>query len=265
VQRGATRIRTNDKTPLQDISVEPAYPGPVSVAHSSSHDVVHPHEYGVSATLDALYSTVIDMFEATASECGVAIEQVSARFRHAALQYDNAESSKMTQGAAEAPAVSLPSLTSAGLCYSSYVKAITCENPRHREGRVNYLKNQLTAQIGVSCPRFTPRTHHHHLSGMLGVKWRSGRLFPWKTMIMELANAGMVLVNWPENCRHPGQTPRDSYRGISELNAAEQTALMNALVHPEHPLYFLKLVDVVKRKGRFTSPTHLLSVIFTCT
>jgi hypothetical protein len=209
---------------------------------------------------------VIDRFEATASECGVTIKQVFAHFRQLELQYNKTESSKMTQGAAEALAVPLPSFTSAGLCYSSYVKAITCENPKHREARVNYLKKQLTAQIGLSCPCFhcIAYTHHYHMSGLLGVKWRSDRLFPWKNMIMELANAGVVLVNWPEDCRHPGRTPKDSYRGISELTAAEQTTLMDALVHPEYPLYFLKLVDVEKRKGRSTSLIRLLSVMLTC-
>jgi hypothetical protein len=94
---------------------------------------------------------------------------------------------------------------------------------------------------------------------MLGVKWRSDRLFPWKNMIVELANAGVLLVNWPEHCRHPGQTPKDSHRGISELHSSEQTALMDALVHPVHPLYFLMIDDVEKRKGRFASGSFIAS------
>jgi len=127
------------------------------VADDSSHDLVQTSESRVSASLDALSSKVIDMFEATASECGVAIEQVFARFRRAELQYNHIN----TGGAAEAPAVLLPSFTSAGSCYSSYVKAIIyiCENPKHREARVNYLRKQLTAQIGLLCPCFTLRIH----------------------------------------------------------------------------------------------------------
>lgn len=255
---GTTRIRANDTAPLQDNSVEPR---PVNVAHGSSHDVVPPYESSVPASLDALCSIVINRLEAHASECGVTMEQVFAHFR---LKYHKTESSKVTQSAAEALAVPLPSFTSAGLCYSSYVKAITCENPKHRGARVNYLKMQLTAQIGLSCPCFAQYTHYH-LSGILGVKWRSDRLFPWKNMIIELAIAGVVLVNWPEDCRHPGQTPKESNRGISELTAAEQLTLMDALVHPEYPLYFLKLVNVEKRKGRLASLIHLLSVTLTCT
>jgi hypothetical protein len=80
-------------------------------------------------------------------------------------------------------------------------------------------------------------------------------------MLMELANAGVILVNWPENCRHPGQTPVNSNKGISELIAAEQTTLMDALVHPEHPLHFVMIVDVEKKKGTFPSLIHLLSVM----
>ena len=110
---------------------------------------------------------------------------------------------------------------------------------------------------------FTLRTQHHHLVAMLGVKWRSDLLFPWKNMIVELANAGVVLVNWPEHCRHPGRTPKDSHRGISELHSSEQIALMDALVHPEHPLYVMMIDDVEKREGRFASQIHFLSVILT--
>jgi hypothetical protein len=78
-------------------------------------------------------------------------------------------------------------------------------------------------------------------------------------MIVELANAGVLLVNWPEHCRHPGQTPKDSHRGISELHSSEQAALMDALVHPVHPLYCLMIDDVEKRKGRFASDPFIVS------
>jgi len=168
----------------------------------------------------------------------------------------------MTQGigAAEAPDFPRPSFTSAGVCYSSYIKTITCKNPKDREARFRYLKAQLTAQIGLSlCSSLTLRTQH--LLGTLGVKWRSDQLFPWRNMLMELANAGVMLVNWPENCRHPGQVPRESNKGISELIASEQIALVDALVDPEHRLYFMMVVDVEKKKGMFAPLIHSLSMM----
>ena len=79
-------------------------------------------------------------------------------------------------------------------------------------------------------------------------------------MLTELANAGVIIVNWPENCRHPGQTPIESNKGISELIASEQVALMDALVHPEYPLYFTMIVNMEKRKGTYICITDSFTV-----
>jgi hypothetical protein len=85
---------------------------------------------------------------------------------------------------------------------------------------------------------------------MLGVKWRSDHLFPWKIMVSELAKASVMIFNWPEGCRHPSKTPKESNKGIVELSAPEQTALMDALVHPRDRLYFLLVDTPEKRKGK---------------
>jgi hypothetical protein len=78
-------------------------------------------------------------------------------------------------------------------------------------------------------------------------------------MLAELASAGVMIVNWPEDCRHPGETPKESNKGISELVASEQTALMDALVHPSRGLYFR--MNREKRKGTSASLIHVLSVM----
>jgi hypothetical protein len=104
------------------------------------------HESTVSAALDAVCAAAINMLDAKATEYGVTIGEVFAHFRHAEQRrYD-------TKSPPEAPAVPLPSLTSAGLRYSSYIKTITCEDSKDREARVKYLKKQLTAQICLSYP-----------------------------------------------------------------------------------------------------------------
>jgi hypothetical protein len=247
--RGATSTRATDTAPLRGDSAEPACQEFVNVAHDNPQDAVFPYDSEASEGLDVLCGTVFDLFQSAASQYGVEFEQVVAHFYRTEKRYSN--NKRLTRGTSEVSALPLPSFTSDGLSYSSYVKTITCENSKDREARVNYLKKQLTAQIGLFCLDFAPRIHCHQLSEMLGVKWRSDRLFPWKTMIMELAKAGVMLINFPENCRHPSQMPKDSSRGISELHSSEQTLLMNALVHPKHPLYFVKLVDAKKSKGMF--------------
>jgi hypothetical protein len=77
-------------------------------------------------------------------------------------------------------------------------------------------------------------------------------------MDSELAHAGVVIYNWPEGCRHPN---KESTKGIAELTTSEQTTLMDALVHPQYRLYFLKLDDMEKRKGKLVSPIRSLALV----
>ena len=69
-------------------------------------------------------------------------------------------------------------------------------------------------------------------------------------MVSELAKAGVMIFNWPEGCRHPSKTPKESNKGIAELTAPEQTSLMDALVHTQFHMYFLLIHDEEKRKGK---------------
>ena len=71
----------------------------------------------------------------------------------------------------------------------------------------------------------------------IGIKWSEHGL-PWKNLALELSQVGCVLHNWPEIVRAPGQNSKDSNKGIAELGAHEQQAMVDAFNDAHYPLHF---------------------------
>jgi len=78
-------------------------------------------------------------------------------------------------------------------------------------------------------------------------------------MVSELGKGGVMIYNWPEDCRIPGSTSKEGNKGVAELHASEQIALMNAFVAVPHRLYFVLLDDEDKKMGECLLPMHSLS------
>jgi len=69
-------------------------------------------------------------------------------------------------------------------------------------------------------------------------------------MAPDLANAGVVIHNWPDESRHPGLGTSEQNKGIASLSAKEQVAVFKSFVDEKYPLFFEKFEDPKSTQGR---------------
>jgi hypothetical protein len=84
-----------------------------------------------------------------------------------------------------------------------------------------------------------------------GEKWPR-KSIPWKMMLAVLAKKGVIFVNYPEGIYLPGrQYPSVRCRGLSEFSRSEQVVFLKAFEDKNHPLHFVKKIELRESKKPF--------------
>jgi len=123
---------------------------------------------------------------------------------------------------------------------------------------IRKLMMQKLSESSHNHPQTVDLPHRTFLAERAGGKWPT-KLLPWKKLAEQLAKQAMVLVNYPENVRLPGDESNGKRsKGIADLNKQERINLIKALRDKVHPLTFLSAPEF--KKGECSSILSYLHI-----
>ena len=126
---------------------------------------------------------------------------------------------------------------------------------------VNLIRKLMMQKLGESSHNHPPTVvlpHRTFPAERAGGKWPT-KLLPWKKLAEQLAKQGIVLVNYPENVRLPGdESSGRRSKGIADLNKQERIGLIDALRDKDNPLAFFSAPDF--KKGERSSILSYLPI-----
>ena len=84
----------------------------------------------------------------------------------------------------------------------------------------------------------------------LGGTLNKASIWPWLKMAAELAEQGIVIINWPFRVPLPPDLWEMRTKGILALTYDQLQKIVEQFSDPEHPLSFKKYDDAADRDGK---------------